>query len=79
MLPGKKGIMLSMEQYGAIIQLLPELENILTAKGETVPRPEYGSAMQKMEENGGAEDGDEKPQGKKSAKGNFEETSEEDN
>lgn len=44
MLPGKKGIALSIAQYQTFVTLLPEIEAALLAKGETVPRPEYGAA-----------------------------------
>jgi hypothetical protein len=41
-LPGKKGIALSIEQYAAVVTLLPEIEEVLKGKGIEVPRPEYG-------------------------------------
>jgi len=40
-LPGKKGISLPMNQYSALIELLPYIEKELTETGETVPRPQY--------------------------------------
>lgn len=81
-LPGKKGISLSMEQYAAIIQLMPEIETILEAKGEKVPRPKYEGGKTVTEradedEDGGGEGKEEVMKSKKSRKGNFEETSEE--
>ncbi|KAL8659272.1 MAG: hypothetical protein Q9202_007207 [Teloschistes flavicans] len=54
MLPGKKvgfllaliripGIALPIAQYSTLLTLLPEIEAALTAKGETVPRPDFTS------------------------------------
>ncbi|KAL1310777.1 hypothetical protein AAFC00_001024 [Neodothiora populina] len=43
-LPGKKGISLSVEQFNAIIELLPQLEACLKDKGEDIARPDYGAA-----------------------------------
>ncbi|KAF2195823.1 hypothetical protein K469DRAFT_699447 [Zopfia rhizophila CBS 207.26] len=43
MKPGKKGIMLSPEQYNAILASAPLIENVLTKKGEKVVRPIYSS------------------------------------
>ncbi|KAI9794649.1 MAG: hypothetical protein M1833_000338 [Piccolia ochrophora] len=40
-LPGKKGISLPIDQYGAFVASLPQIEVSLKAKGEVVPRPEY--------------------------------------
>ncbi|KAL9108577.1 MAG: hypothetical protein Q9227_006663 [Pyrenula ochraceoflavens] len=41
-LPGKKGISLTMEQYIALVEALPGIEEVLKSKGEHVTRPEYG-------------------------------------
>ncbi|KAH8695905.1 putative RNA polymerase II transcriptional coactivator [Talaromyces proteolyticus] len=49
-LPGKKGISLPIEQFSALISHLPEIEEALSQKGITIPRPPY---------NGLAEDGNE--------------------
>ncbi|OQD79579.1 hypothetical protein PENANT_c048G08273 [Penicillium antarcticum] len=40
-LPGKKGISLPMDQFSALITLLPRLEQALKEIGETLPRPTY--------------------------------------
>ncbi|KAK4497991.1 hypothetical protein PRZ48_010647 [Zasmidium cellare] len=47
MLPGKKGISLNLDQFNAFVELLPQLENVLTAKGIKVPRPKYDQASSK--------------------------------
>ncbi|KAF1356289.1 transcriptional Coactivator p15-domain-containing protein [Delphinella strobiligena] len=41
-LPGKKGISLSIEQFNALVELLPQIEDSLKSKGEPVSRPSYG-------------------------------------
>ncbi|KAF2173649.1 hypothetical protein M409DRAFT_15927 [Zasmidium cellare ATCC 36951] len=47
MLPGKKGISLNLDQFNAFIELLPQLEGVLTSKGIQVPRPKYDEASTK--------------------------------
>ncbi|GAB7324723.1 hypothetical protein MBLNU13_g08582t1 [Cladosporium sp. NU13] len=44
MLPGKKGISLSIEQFTTLLEQLPAIERALKAKGISVPRPRYGSS-----------------------------------
>ena len=42
MLPGKKGISMTLEQYGVLVSLLPGIEGELRKSGITdVPRPDY--------------------------------------
>ncbi|RMZ78804.1 hypothetical protein DV738_g3572, partial [Chaetothyriales sp. CBS 135597] len=80
MLPGKKGISLSVEQYAALIAFLPQIEKLLSTKGERVPRPNYdgntgtGQAGQDADE-GIHDDGDLHLDTKKA---NIEATSDED-
>ncbi|KIW27909.1 uncharacterized protein PV07_07606 [Cladophialophora immunda] len=40
-LPGKKGISMSIEQYSALIEIMPQIENVLKSQGEKIPRPDY--------------------------------------
>jgi hypothetical protein len=42
-----KGISLSIEQYTALIEILPDIERVLKSKGVEVPRPQYGKATTK--------------------------------
>ncbi|SLM39551.1 ssDNA-binding transcriptional regulator [Lasallia pustulata] len=87
MLPGKKGIALPVDQFSAIIQLLPHIESVLKGKGIEVARPVYDAAGGDGDEKGEEEkeEVDEGETGKaqeKAGKGtkrkkNFEATSEE--
>ena len=45
-----KGISLSIEQYTALIEILPDIERVLKSKGVEVPRPQYGKATSKTVE-----------------------------
>lgn len=83
MLPGKKGISLVMEQWAALVTLLPQIENVLSSMGETVPRPDFSTDGVA----GVGADGVEVEQGSKmkggkvksgTAKPNYEDTSDED-
>ncbi|KAL6239171.1 hypothetical protein BDW75DRAFT_227319 [Aspergillus navahoensis] len=40
-LPGKKGISLPIDQFSALLTLLPEIETALEEKGVSIPRPDY--------------------------------------
>ncbi|KAL2811167.1 transcriptional Coactivator p15-domain-containing protein [Aspergillus granulosus] len=40
-LPGKKGISLPVDQFSALMTLLPDIETALQEKGVSVPRPNY--------------------------------------
>ncbi|TKA77311.1 hypothetical protein B0A49_03280 [Cryomyces minteri] len=42
MLPGKKGISLSIDQFTAILDVLPEMLRVLKDKGEDIPTPQHG-------------------------------------
>lgn len=80
-----------MEQFNSLVSALPHIETVLADKGESIPRPEYGTAAAKKseanedeEEEAEESDAEEKEeedgeQGKSLKKGkkNFEETSDE--
>ncbi|KAJ5815289.1 hypothetical protein N7474_007066 [Penicillium riverlandense] len=40
-LPGKKGISMPVDQFAALVTLLPEIEQSLTQQGQSLPRPNY--------------------------------------
>lgn len=40
-LPGKKGISLPIDQFSALLALLPDIETALQEKGVSIPRPDY--------------------------------------
>ncbi|KAL8831901.1 MAG: hypothetical protein Q9170_005094 [Blastenia crenularia] len=76
MLPGKKGISLSLAQYAALLKLLPEVEAALIAKGESVPRPDFGSERAVIEADAGDDEEEEEVE-EAEGKKNFEATSDE--
>lgn len=62
-LPGKKGISMTVEQYSALISIMPQIEDLLSEKGENVPRPKFevvAPARDEDEEDGDGEDEDKK-------------------
>jgi hypothetical protein len=71
-----QGISLTIEQYSALINVLPQLEHEIQEKGESVPRPDYSGAApvpppkENQQENSDEDTDDVK-------KANFEATSEE--
>jgi hypothetical protein len=68
---------MTLEQYSAFVEVMPQIELALTKKGERVPRPVYaggGAAKDQSEESGGMEHDDENGDVKKS---NIEATSDE--
>ncbi len=56
---GAKGISLSIEQYTALIQILPDIEGVLKSKDIEVPRPQYDEAITKTIKESEAVDDDE--------------------
>ncbi|KAK5138028.1 hypothetical protein LTR08_005825 [Meristemomyces frigidus] len=44
-LPGKKGISLSVDQFAAVLDILPQIESVLGSKGIEVPRPKYDGKL----------------------------------
>ncbi|KAL8852743.1 MAG: hypothetical protein Q9221_002373 [Calogaya cf. arnoldii] len=79
MLPGKKGISLPLAQYSTLVTLLPSIEAALVARGESVPRPDYGAAQpaEKPQDGDDEEVGEEEGGTGVEGKKNFEATSEE--
>ena len=53
-----QGISLSIDQYTALVELLPKIETALAARGVEVPRPEYNGRVSKDEKVQGGDDGD---------------------
>ena len=40
----RQGISLSIDQFTALLDILPDLESTLKSKGIAIPRPKYGSS-----------------------------------
>lgn len=73
MLPGKKGISMTMEQYSAFVELLPHIEDVLRKHGERPPRPSYDKGVSAGDE-ADMDDADDET----AKKANIEATSDED-
>lgn len=57
MLPGKKGISMTLEQYGVLVSLLPGIESELKKGGiSDIPRPNYDAVMDEDGDNDGDAD-----------------------
>ncbi len=69
-----QGISLSIEQYSALVEIMPHIETLLKSRGEKVPRPNYNRNAPDEEEDDEEEDGDEDMDSKKA---NIEATSDE--
>lgn len=71
-----QGISMSLDQFSALIKLLPEIEQVLQKQGESLPRPEYSGFA------GQGDDGDNEEQSARGnespSKKNIEATSDED-
>ncbi|KAF1983501.1 PC4-domain-containing protein [Aulographum hederae CBS 113979] len=50
MMPTQKGISLLLEQYATLLSILPEIEDVLAASGQQVPRPVYDGVEAAPEE-----------------------------
>ncbi|KAI9707358.1 MAG: hypothetical protein M1836_000318 [Candelina mexicana] len=84
MLPGKKGILMPLEQFNALIDLLPHIETVFKKKGVELPRPCYNILPGEKDAKGGDGPAEEEPKNQLiknengASKKNFEATSEED-
>lgn len=65
---------MSVEQFTALINILPDIEQALSEKGVSVPRPDYSGVSGQSEDG----DGNQDKAGSPSNKQNIEATSEED-
>ncbi|KAJ5888820.1 RNA polymerase II transcriptional coactivator KELP [Penicillium taxi] len=73
-LPGKKGISMPLDQFSALVKLLPELETALQDQfSESLPRPAYGAKAESKNDEDQDRSGDASP-----SKQNIEATSDED-
>lgn len=78
MLPGKKGITMTLEQYGVLVSLLPGIEAELTKSGiKDIPRPDYDNVMDEDGGDGGDGDDAETAEQRGGGRANHEATSDE--
>lgn len=68
-----QGISLTIEQYSALITLMPQIEDLLQKKGEEVPRPDYGASKDAPAKTDASDDEGDEPE-----KANIDATSDED-
>ncbi|EKV10692.1 hypothetical protein PDIG_55300 [Penicillium digitatum PHI26] len=73
-LPGKKGISMPVDQFAAIISILPEIEQELKGNGETLPRPIYSAEGYQSDQE---EQGEAHSENQSNPKQNIEATSDE--
>lgn len=50
---------MSIEQYSTLINILPQIEEALKEKGETIPRPDYSGNTPVKDEQNDSDDDDE--------------------
>lgn len=50
---------MSVDQFSAVVELLPQLETALREKGHTIPRPAYSSHKPAASDNGEDDEADE--------------------
>ena len=75
---GIQGISLPIEQFNALIKVLPRIETALAGKGQSVERPDYGGVAAPVAAGAGGDDEgeeEEEEEVEKKGKKNFEETS----
>ena len=65
---------MTVEQYSALIGIMPQIEELLKSQGEKVPRPNYSGSDPAQDD----DDGDEDEEMERDAKNNIEATSDED-
>ncbi|KIV96548.1 hypothetical protein PV10_00398 [Exophiala mesophila] len=78
-LPGKKGISMSVEQYSALVDIMPQIEETLAKMGNQVPRPDYSGKAGLVKPRNDKDDDDDDDDGaqKTKTKANFDSTSDE--
>jgi len=73
-----QGISLSLDQYSNLISILPDIEKLLTKKGEQVPRPKYDGGNKLGDKDTESEEADEEESEEKEADSASDEEDEED-
>lgn len=73
----RQGISMSIEQYSSLIELLPQIEELLESRAVKVPRPDYSGTAKVDDEDDDDREEDDEDEDMDTKKANIEATSDE--